>query len=339
MSEISPDQSFIKQAEGMGRVRTPRRKRSGKPVVTGERPAAYEHVREALASFYPDALSMDELMKVTQQQWKQSEILMATNFGIQSGELLRDATYYPARYKVNQDVATTLASSQAAPMNPPLSTIEEPSMAEPKQATPPVKVIHKKKRTMELPAAAKAAEAPARKKRTSGVFRELVTYLIRTGEQLTVEELLTRTGVKTTRQVLSSMLSDRFAKKDIARQSETTPYRYYISDELKSLYTKKFNLDLTSKAQGKRQQEMEQQAEQTPAGTEATGHMTAATMGQAGAQGKAVDQVHTRVDADADFDASITLDGTLTLVIHGQATQLKPEWTKQLARLIRFTAE
>ena len=40
---------------------------------------------------------MDEFMKATQQQWKQSEIMMATNFGIQSGELLRDATYYPAR--------------------------------------------------------------------------------------------------------------------------------------------------------------------------------------------------------------------------------------------------
>lgn len=311
-------------------------------MATGDRPAAYEHVRDALARFYPDALSMDELMKATQQQWKQSEILMATNYGIQTGEFLRDATYYPARYKVSQEIATTLVPSQEGSSSGSLSSAQEPTMEELKQTVPAVKVIHKKKRTVELPSVEVAPEAPARKKRTTGVFRELVTYLIKTGEQLTVEELLARTGVQTTRQVLSSMLSDRYAKKDIARQSNATPYRYYINDELKSLYTKKFNLDVNSGAQAKRPQEMEQQAGETAAVMEAARQADAAVVGQsaaATAHGKALDQVHTSVDADADFDASIKLDGTLTLVINGQATQLKPEWTKQLARLIRFTAE
>lgn len=321
-----------------GRARTLRRSRNpgrakGKRVTTLEKQldtiqqvAAYEDVKAVLMKAYPEALTMDELSTATGNHWKQAEILLATNHGTLVNELLRDATYYPARYKINPDVVPLFTEPVSGQAEPAAESSDNEEIAD----QPKVTIIRKKKRKLEMPKAktAQKVDKPAKKARSSGVFKDIVTYLVQSGEHLTVDEIREKAGLQSSKAVLTTTLSDRFAKKDIARDESTKPFRYFVSDELKDKYIALYGIKEAAAAPVEISvEEPVLKAAQTVAPAAKNREVAAVKRTEAPAV------------ASSDFDATITLSGLLTVTINGQAVTLEPDWTRKLARMIRFMAE
>lgn len=305
-------------------------------------PASYDQVKAALIEAHPEALTMDELHRLI--GIKQSEILMATNYGLESGEMLRDATYHPARYKVNPEmVDMTLEASKSVNV-------------------------------------AAAAKQPAKKKRQPGLFKDIVTYLIKTGEYLTVDEILFRTGIQSNIQAVRSALSAQYAKKAISRESWATPHKYFVDGKLKEQYIEKFGIDVGEESgmvrkvnESAAESEQNQEKSARTSRRRATGPkpilkkgrkpivseaaVTAAAEPLAGVtavepakelqsepanEANAMPQAQTAstaVPQAANFNAFIDLDGVITLVIDGKPVQLSAEQTRKLVRMIKFAAE
>lgn len=292
-------------------------------------PASYGQVKAALIKSHPEALTMDELNRLT--GIKQAEIFMATNYGLEAGEMLRDATYHPARYTVNPEkVDMTMKESKSANV----------------QA---------------------AVHQPAKRTRQPGLFKDIVTYLIKTREHLTVDEIMFRAGIQSNIQTVRAALSAQYAKKAISRESWSTPHKYFIDEKLKAEYIKKFDIQLDegSMDKGNKQDAAPEKGEgqDMPVrtlrrkssgpkpivrkGRQQIGERAALVSAPKAAAPVAVVEKVTpktgnQVNAEPQtvgFDASLTLDGMLTLIIDGKSTRLSSDETRKLARLIKSAAD
>lgn len=292
---------------------------SKKSTASGQQTAAYSSIKAILIKAYPEALSMDDLVTATGHQWKRAEIFLATNYGAQINELLRDATYHPARYKINPDLMealpddTEMAGKRAKEKAAALDRHVGGQLM--------VAVVHKKKKTLEMPL--KEPANLAKKPRKTGVFKDIVTCLIQSDAALTADEILKRSGIQSSKAVLMSVLSDRLAKKQLARHEGCKPYRYFVPATLKERYIARFGIEEVQFIPPKPTLAM---PDRRPVASTASSVNQAVVLDRSAA-------------ICLDFNVAVTLRGQLTLTINGQEITLMPDCTRQLAKMIRHMAD